>query len=419
MADRARDFGDLDLYRSGAKLTVNGQRERTAAFQKIGEGRGDLIFPPDFRGLSDYAAREVYAGTQPPDSDRLAGFYNRYQGERCFIIGNGPSLNRHDLSLLEGEFSFGVNSFYYKTRETGFMPTFYVVEDSSVMKENVEEIKAFDAPFKFFPTIYRRFIPPAPNTYFFEMNRSFYEKSSPNYVVPRFSTDASKVLYCGQSVTYINLQLAFFMGFTEVHLIGMDFDYIIPDSHKRTGDVLLSDTDDPNHFHKDYFGKGKTWKDPKLDRVALNYRQAKLSFEAVGRRIYNTTVGGQLEVFDRVDYEALLRDPLTGKKRAERIAPPVTSTAQGGDGTRAAQPNIGASIAPSQHAAAISQDLGGSTLLREAATAILLDPAAGLNRLSDSSFSARIEAALARLAADDPVAVHFHQVREFARGKIA
>ena len=139
------------------------------------------------------------------------------------------------------------------------------------------------------------------------MNRGFYEKSSPNYCVPRFSTDATKELFCGQSVTYINLQLAYFMGFSEVHLIGMDFSYIIPDSHKRTGDVLLSDSDDENHFHKDYFGKGKTWKDPKLDRVGMNYRMAKLVFESTGRKVYNATVGGSLEIFDRIDYYSLFK----------------------------------------------------------------------------------------------------------------
>jgi hypothetical protein len=142
------------------------------------------------------------------------------------------------------------------------------------------------------------------------MNRGFYEKSSPNYVVPRFSTDATKQLFCGQSVTYINLQLAYFMGFTEVYLIGMDFSYVIPESHKRTGDVLLSDTDDSNHFHQDYFGKGKTWKDPKLDRVALNYKMAKLVYEATGRRIYNATVGGSLEIFERVDYAGLFKNTI-------------------------------------------------------------------------------------------------------------
>jgi hypothetical protein len=305
---RGISFGDPELYRLNTELSINGQAEKRQA--KHDES---VIFPPDFRNLDDYSAKEVYKAA-PEDRDELAKFHNAFKGERCFIIGNGPSLNKHDLALIENEYTFGVNSFYYKTRETGFRPYFYVVEDSSVMKENLEEIVNYRAPFKFFPTIYTDLHPKDPNVFFFKMNRGFYEKSSTNYAVPRFSTDASKELFCGQSVTYINLQLAYFMGFTEVYLIGMDFSYVIPESHSRKGDVLLSDTDDENHFHKDYFGKGKTWKDPKLERVGNNYRMAKLAYESVGRRIYNATIGGSLEIFDRVDYSALVG-------QAGRVAP--------------------------------------------------------------------------------------------------
>ena len=297
-------FADPDLYKNGSKLTIIGQYEDTKTVTAA-KDLTPLIFPETFDGLDKYAERELYKA-KPHDSERIANLYNKFKGERCFIIGNGPSLNKHDLALLKNEYSFGVNSFYYKTKETGFTPTFFVVEDNAVMKDNAEEIRNYDAPYKFFPTNYRNLHPDADNTYFFKMNRGFYEKSSPYYCVPRFSADASKMLYCGQSVTYINLQLAFFMGFTEVYLIGMDFDYVIPDSHERRGDLIISTTDDPNHFHKDYFGAGKIWKDPKLDRVGMNYRQAKTSFEAVGRKIYNATVGGKLEIFDRVDYYDLL-----------------------------------------------------------------------------------------------------------------
>uniref|UniRef100_UPI004048CA63 6-hydroxymethylpterin diphosphokinase MptE-like protein n=1 Tax=Orrella sp. TaxID=1921583 RepID=UPI004048CA63 len=314
MLARTRDFGDSELYRRGDALAVNGVRITPSPTVRI----EDVTFPPDSKGLEDYTERETYPNTLEPDSDELAQFYNRFKGQRCFIIGNGPSLNRHDLSLLKNEYSFGVNSLYYKTQETRFRPTFYVVEDSSVMKENLMEICAYEAPFKFFPTIYRKLHPKTPNTFFFNMNRGFYEKTSPNYAVPRFSTDASHVLYCGQSVTYINLQLAYFMGFTEVYLIGMDFDYVIPESHKRTGDVLLSDTDDINHFHKDYFGKGKTWKDPKLDRVLLNYKMANLVFASVGRKIFNATKGGKLEEFQRVDYRSLFSCEAAGSAKLSK-----------------------------------------------------------------------------------------------------
>ena len=65
----------------------------------------------------------------------------------------------------------------------------------------------------------------------------------------------------------MNLQLAYHLGFTEVILIGMDFSYAIPDSAVVKGKDITSTDDDPNHFHPNYFGKGKRWHDPELDRV--------------------------------------------------------------------------------------------------------------------------------------------------------
>lgn len=239
------------------------------------------------------------------DGPDLRQFQDRHAGERCVIIGNGPSLNQLDLSRLGSETTFAVNGIFYAADKMGFDPTYYVVEDSSVMKENIEQIKAYRAGHKFFPNIYRSIYGDDPNVTYFMMNRGFYATDSPNYCVPRFSADAAQRLYCGQSVTIINLQLAYYMGFTEVVLIGMDFSYVIPDSADRRGDIITSAEDDPNHFHPDYFGKGKTWKDPKLDRVLANYALAKEMFAADGRTIVNATAGGNLNLFDRVDYSKL------------------------------------------------------------------------------------------------------------------
>lgn len=347
---REASFADPELYRSGRELTIAGHYVDEVS--RV--GTKGVIFPPDFKGLEDYVGREHYKAP-PHDAEGLAGLYNKYKGERCFIIGNGPSLNKHDLSLLEGEYTFAVNSFYYKTQETGFRPTFFVVEDSSVMKENAEQIRNYEAPFKFFPTNYRSLHPDAENVFFFNMNRGFYEKTSPNYCVPRFSTDASQILYCGQSVTYINLQLAFFMGFTEVHLIGMDFDYVIPKEHERSGDLILSTTDDPNHFHKDYFGAGKTWKDPKLERVGMNYKQAKVSYEAVGRKIYNATIGGKLEIFERSDYNSLFEGDALPTQIPPRTPQKIkTISAATGSSDKADKPASAAPVVSATRAAPAS-----------------------------------------------------------------
>jgi len=238
----------------------------------------------------------------PADISDLKTYEGRHRGERCVIVGNGPSLNELDLSLLRSETTFAVNGIFY-AESMNFPPTYYVVEDSSVMTENLDEIRAFAAGHKFFPTIYREIYgEDNGNVSYFTMNRGFYAPESPNYCVPRFSSDASQRVYCGQSVTMINLQLAYYMGFSEVYLIGMDFSYTIPDDAERDGDLITSMSDDPNHFHADYFGKGKTWKDPKLERVLNNYQLAKDMFESDGRKIFNATAGGALELFPRVDY---------------------------------------------------------------------------------------------------------------------
>ena len=65
---------------------------------------------------------------------RLAALKDRHRGERCFILGNGPSLNDCDLTRLAGETTFGVNGIFLKTAEMGFVPTYYVVEDILVAR---------------------------------------------------------------------------------------------------------------------------------------------------------------------------------------------------------------------------------------------------------------------------------------------
>lgn len=239
------------------------------------------------------------------DGESLSKFKDIHHGERVVIIGNGPSLNDLDLTKLRDECTIGVNAIFLARDRMDFDLSYYVVEDTSVMRENLDRIKTYRAGHKFFPSIYRDLVGESSDVTFFMMNRGFYEKTSPHYCVPRFSTNPSVNVFAGQSVTIMNLQLAYYMGFRQVVLIGMDFSYTIPDSAEREGDIITSTEADPNHFHPDYFGKGKTWKDPKLDRVLANYQLAKQVYEADDREILNATPGGNLEVFPRIRYDSL------------------------------------------------------------------------------------------------------------------
>lgn len=234
---------------------------------------------------------------------RLIAFKNKHRGERVFIIGNGPSLNKCDLSLLGNEYSFGVNSIFLKD---GFMPTYYVVEDTFVAEDRHKEIHALRGTTKFFGNYLRYCIPESPETVWMNVRADY--GNYPNF--PNFSKNAARELWVGGTVIYLCLQLAYFMGFSEVDLIGIDHSYTIPtdaeiSNVRETGADILSNSGDPNHFHPDYFGKGYRWHDPKVDRMERAYVRALQAFGADGRIIRNATVGGKLEVFERVNYKDL------------------------------------------------------------------------------------------------------------------
>jgi hypothetical protein len=227
---------------------------------------------------------------------------NAHKGERAFIIGNGPSLLNCDLSKLKDEYTFGVNSIFLNYENMGFHPTYYVVEDVYVGEDRAKEINQYTGPkYKFFGNYFKYCLNNNPDTLW--LNIRFRYDDYPGF--PNFSTNAARQVWVGGTVTYICLQLAYYMGFTEIYMIGFDHNYVIPDSAKVDKNLIISTHDDPNHFHPDYFGKGYRWHDPKVDRMEKAFLRAKQVFEADDRKIFNGTVGGNLEVFERIEYSNL------------------------------------------------------------------------------------------------------------------
>jgi glycosyltransferase involved in cell wall biosynthesis len=236
---------------------------------------------------------------------RLRSLRDRYAGaQRCFIIGNGPSLNRTDLTQLAGEVTFSTNAFFLKMPELGWAPTFHVVEDHLVAEDRATELNALKGPTKIYPSYLGYCLDEAEDTIFLNHRA---RKSYPDGF--DFSTDASQVTYTGCTVTFTCMQLAHYLGFEEIYLIGVDASYDIPKDVKESSDygtgVLDMESDDPNHFHPDYFGKGFRWHDPQVEQMIAAYEEARRATDASGRPIFNATVGGQLEVFQRRSFQSL------------------------------------------------------------------------------------------------------------------
>jgi len=226
------------------------------------------------------------------DSIRKLGEYkDKHKGERCFIIGNGPSLKQTDLTLLRDENTFGMNRFYLVFDELGFNTTYYVSINSLVIEQCAQDIRKLPVP-KFISWRSRKLIQPLDDMVFLHTT----------YTGPKFAYDARKRLWEGATVTYVALQLAFHMGFQQAILIGVDHNFTTKGKPNTT---VVSQGDDPNHFSPGYFGKGFRWQLPDLETSEKAYQMALEAYQRAGRQVIDATVGGKLTVFPKLNYNSL------------------------------------------------------------------------------------------------------------------
>jgi hypothetical protein len=230
---------------------------------------------------------------------KLQSFKDKHKGERCFIIGNGPSLNKLDLTLLKEETTFGVNGIYLNEEKMGFLPTYYVIEDYLIAEDRASEINELRAPTKFVPTFLDCVLKKDPNTINFNAYVNYYDK----LFEPLFSEDCLRKIGVGGSVTFMCLQLAFYMGFDEVYMIGFDHNYA--KLEKTDSSIIVTEENDENHFTPNYYTKGEKWHDPNVDRMEKGFSAAKYHYSKNNRTIFNATYKGHLEVFERKDYTTI------------------------------------------------------------------------------------------------------------------
>ena len=148
--------------------------------------------------------------------------------KRCFIIGNGPSLTKQDMDLIKNEVTFVCNRFYkfYEDYEA----TVYFAQDPDVLGNNIKEINEAKAQFKMINPLtlldgIRRKIRITGDAILFHAIRKLYWMKQP----PKVSESFENGLYDGFTVTYSMIQAAILLGFQEIYLLGVDFNYVIKD----------------------------------------------------------------------------------------------------------------------------------------------------------------------------------------------
>jgi len=232
-------------------------------------------------------------------------FKNIHKNERCFVIGNGPSINKMNLNLLKDEVTFCSNSFFLKFPELDFTPNYLTVEDSLVIDDNIENFNQLKKINKFYPFDQRNKLVKDDFSFFVEFRRVFQNNIYKNHF--RFNNE-DEIFFWGGTVIYFSLQLAYYMGFKEIYLIGIDLTYKIPKDAKIEKDIITSNSDDPNHFNPLYFGKGKKWHLPETERMQKSFDFAFKHLHKKNVKLYNSTVGGKLKNIPRRNFNSLFNE---------------------------------------------------------------------------------------------------------------
>lgn len=237
--------------------------------------------------------------------------HNKFKGQRVFLIGNGPSLNKTPLYLLKDEHTICFNHFYLFEERLNWIPTFYCITDNLVVKDLLDQLTSLIEKYKFnfFPDIhfrgenFKNQIKPSHKVYW--LNQVFGEG---------FSEDMPKV-YPGGSVIYEGFQILNYLGFDEIYFLGVDMNFKIHktaeylDKKLKSVDIISQENDDPNHFDPRYFGKNKKYHQPEafvIDNILFNLKYLSSITDKMHLEIYNAGIDSKVDFFKKKKLEDVL-----------------------------------------------------------------------------------------------------------------
>lgn len=235
---------------------------------------------------------------------------NYFKNRKCFILGNGPSLNNIDLSSLDNEFTITVNFFHLgnKEKSLNFESTVHCIGDSfcqsKMLTQYFDLIKNLNTIFIFHPS----------DTFLYDNNKNkqyedIYLNIKNRFCIKNFiDFELSRNLgigahnflnnyekYCKKYrnvIPMIAMLIAEKLGFMEIYILGVD-----------GGDIR-------NHFYNHFTCRDtllKNKKDYQYPEEFFNcgFNQRNLEFKSKGIKCFNCNPNSKIEVFEKKDFNLI------------------------------------------------------------------------------------------------------------------
>lgn len=256
--------------------------------------------------------------------DKNKDLKNSRTGQRCFIIGTGPSIKDQDLTKLRNEATFVVNTFWNHPNYAQINPKYYVLIDSEAfpnqkgrgqhwINDLIEKSKVLglcpDTKL-FFHINGKELVEQGhlfPNNEVFYLDfQGFFKENL------KFNIDLTHLLPNPKNVIVASLIIATYMGFEEIYLLGCEHDGLAYPSDKhyegfkhfyKNPEYKTSDTNSVEYFALDIMPYEAHLHHYKI--LFQNYRlfKEKISKERPKVKIYNATPNSFLDVFPFVKFE--------------------------------------------------------------------------------------------------------------------
>ena len=253
--------------------------------------------------------------------DNLILLKNKHLGERCFILASGPSINKQDLTLLENEYTIAVSQFFLHPQIENIKPKYHCFAPQHEPFNNSTNKIIFDnyiSNYKFpvksyigctnFEFSYYNFLK---NNQQYNVDAEFIDYSKGCQLdETNFQDenvwDITKNPFSPRTVIYTAIQVAYFLGFKEIYLLGVDHDYL-NELYREGHHFYKEEKSFSDSEHLEQFSKER-W----FEEYYFRWKQYRLMKEFLiskGVKVFNATEGGMLDVFPRANYKDLFKRP--------------------------------------------------------------------------------------------------------------
>lgn len=234
---------------------------------------------------------------------------NIHAGRRCFLVGNGPSLNTQDITLLKNEIAIVATSFFRHPQAKQANPSYWVFADPSFwIKPEQYFVPAFRYALE--KDISTKLFVPSGGFHFFAnfirsplIDLNFYRYDSSRDITKPIDFSQGIPQY-GQNVMTVCLMLALYLGCNPIYFIGCDRDYWNMTKEDYETYSVRHFYEEPNPSKCSEHMPWEEWLAAKA-RTDYEYEQLKRYANIRGIKIYNATPGGHFDQFPRVNYESL------------------------------------------------------------------------------------------------------------------